>query len=130
MAKPTMKTKLKVVPYQRLKKRLKYWHYKTQIVFKMERAATQNPARLSFESAATAIAVAVMETQPKLRRMNASADLSDYADPPRVSVAQYDCIEEAWQRELDAILNRPDSEAATVSSEAIAKGDVKYVSKT
>ena len=118
--------KLKVVPYQRFKKRLKKWSYKTKIVFKMEPVATQHPAHLSFESAATALAV-----QPKLRRMNASADLSDYADPPkpRVSVAQSDCIEEAWQRELDAILNRPGSEAATVSSEAIAKGDVKDVSK-
>ena len=93
--------KLKVVPYQRLKKRLKKWSYKTKIVFKMEPVATQHPAHLSFESAATALAV-----QPKLRRMNASADLSDYADPPRVSETQYDWIEEEWQRELDAILNR------------------------
>jgi len=118
--------KQKAIPYQRLKKRLKDWNYKTKIVFQMEPVATQHPAHLSFESAATALAV-----QPKLRRMNASADLSDYADPPkpRVSVAQSDCIEEAWQRELDAILNRPGSEAATVSSEAIAKGDVKDVSK-
>jgi hypothetical protein len=103
-------TKRKIIPYRLFKKirGLKDWHSKTQVLHKTTGLATQNPAHLSFASAATAIADHVndeRETQPKLRRMNASADLSDYADPPRVSETQYDWIEEEWQRELDAILN-------------------------